>query len=75
MLSAVDSQVTSINCGAATLASSSTAALLVVALFSIEFGLKMIHLKEKADVCAWREVTFTHTRKKWTPFCYAVDGS
>lgn len=64
MFSAVDSQGTSMNCGAQTLASSSTALLLVVALFSIEFDLKMIHLKEKADLCTWREVTFTHTKKR-----------
>lgn len=51
MLRAVDGQVTSINCRAVTLESSSTASLLVAALFSTLFGLKMIHLKEKADLC------------------------
>lgn len=75
MLRAVDSQGTSINCRAATLESSSTASLLVLALFSIEFGLKMIHLKEKADLCIWREVTFTHKKEMNTVFCYTVDGS
>lgn len=63
MLRAVDSQGTSITCRAETLESSSTAPLLVAALFSTLFGLKMIHLKEKADLCTWREVTFTHTQK------------
>lgn len=63
MLRAVDSQVTSISCRAVTLESSSTGSLLVVALFSTVFGPKMIHLKE-ADLCTWREVTFTHTKKR-----------
>lgn len=76
MLRAVDSQVTSISCRAVTLESSSTGSLLVVALFSTVFGPKMIHLKEKADLCTWREVTFTHTKKEMNAvFCYAVDGS
>lgn len=36
----------------------------MVAFFSIEFDLKMIHMKEKADLYRLREVIFKREKKK-----------
>ena len=79
MLRAADSQVTAIKPRAAILASSSTASLLVVAFFSIEFDLKMTHMKEKADLYRLREVIFTQKNPRGVSlnylFCYTLNGS
>jgi len=63
MLRRADSQVAAIKHRTATPASSSTASLLMVAFFSIEFDLKMIHMEEKADVYRLRSDLYTHKKK------------
>lgn len=64
MLRRADSQVTTTKRRVATLTSSSRDSLLMVAFFSIEFDLKSIPMKEKADLYRLREVIFTHTHIK-----------
>lgn len=76
MLRAADSQVTAAERRAAAPASPSPASLLAVVFFGIEFELKMIHVRAKADLCRLREAIFSHAQKEIITelFHYTANG-